>query len=172
MAIYEVDGVVPEIDPTAFVHPDAVVIGRVRIGAYSSIWPCAVLRGDEEWITIGDRTSIQDGSVIHSTFGGPTFIGSDCVVGHLVHAETCVIEDGCLIGNCSIVLNTAIVRRGAVVGSNAVVTNGMEVPSGALAVGVPAVVKEGRANLAGVPGVVQAYVDRAARYKATLRRVD
>src|SRR5664279_4852951 len=85
VAIYALGDQVPEIHPDAFVHPDATVIGSVVIGAESSVWPRAVLRGDYGLITVGARTSIQDGSVIHTTQSHPTSIGDDCVIGHLVH---------------------------------------------------------------------------------------
>ncbi len=99
MAVYALGDLVPRIDPTAFVHPDATVVGDVVIGPESTIWPQAVLRGDYGNITIGARTSIQDGTVVHSTADLPTRIGDDCVVGHLAHVECCVIEDGALVGS-------------------------------------------------------------------------
>ena len=102
MPIYAIGDQEPRIDPSAYVHPDAVVIGDVVIGSESSIWPGAVLRGDDGGITIGDRTSIQDGSVIHTTAQFPTRVGSDCVVGHIVHLEGCTIEDGSLVGSGSV----------------------------------------------------------------------
>src|SRR5258706_6049672 len=138
MAIYALGSRVPEIHPDAFVHPDATVIGSVVIGAESSIWPRAVLRGDYGLITIGARTSIQDGSVIHATREFATVIGDDCVIGHLVHIECCTIENAALVGSGSIVLHRAIVRTNALVGAAALVPNDMEVPSGAMALGVPA----------------------------------
>ena len=98
MAIYELNGVAPKIDPEAYVHPDAVVIGDVVIGAESSVWPHAVLRGDYGTITIGSRTSIQDGTVIHAGPGFPTIIGDGCVVGHLTHLEGCRLEDNVVGG--------------------------------------------------------------------------
>ena len=110
----------PTIHPDAFVHPDAVIIGDVRIGAESSIWPGAVLRGDDGDIRIGERTSIQDNCVLHTTPLWPTIVGDDCVVGHIVHLEGCTIERGCLVGNGSIVMHRVIVRTGAIVAANAV----------------------------------------------------
>src|SRR5687768_832153 len=121
MAIYALGDITPRIHPGAYVHPDAVVIGDVSIGDESSIWPCAVLRGDDGRVVVGDRTSIQDGAVLHTTARFPTLVGSDCVVGHLVHLEGCTIEDGALVGNGSVVLHQAVVRSGALVGSGAVV---------------------------------------------------
>src|ERR1700722_20921126 len=128
MAIYEFDGNAPRIHPEAYVHPDAVVIGNVTIGAESTIWPGAVLRGDYGTIIVGARTSIQDGTVLHATAEFATVVGANCVIGHLVHLEGCEIEDSCLIGSNSVVLHRAIIRTGATVGASAVVTNGTEVP--------------------------------------------
>ena len=93
MPIYELEGVAPRIDADAFVHPDAVVIGDVVIGADSSVWPGAVLRGDYGTITVGSGSSIQDGTVVHAGPGFPTTIGDGCVVGHLTHLEGCTLED-------------------------------------------------------------------------------
>jgi carbonic anhydrase/acetyltransferase-like protein (isoleucine patch superfamily) len=113
VAIYALGDRVPRIDPTAFVHPDAVIIGDVEIGAEASVWPGAVLRGDDGAIRIGARTSIQDGSVLHCTPSLPTVVGAECVVGHIVHLEGCTIEDGALVGNGAVVLHRAVVRSGS-----------------------------------------------------------
>ncbi len=172
MPIYALGDQEPTIDSEAFVHPDAVIIGSVTIGPQSSIWPGAVLRGDDGEIRIGARTSIQDGSVLHTTPFFPTLVGDDCVVGHIVHLEGCTIEDGSLVGNGSIVMHRVIVRSGAVVGANSVLLNGMEVPSGALAVGSPAVIKEGRARAADIEMAAKSYVARSARFRSELRRLD
>ncbi len=161
----------PSIHPDAFVHPDAVIIGQVTIGADSSIWPGAVLRGDDGYITIGARTSIQDNCVLHTTLMHPTVVGDDCVVGHIVHLEGCTIESGVLVGNGSIVLHRVIVRTGAIIAANAVVLNDTEVPSGAIAAGVPAVIKPGRARVADIDSGVQSYLSKTRRYRETLRRV-
>src|SRR6478735_8322281 len=142
MPIYALGERVPTIDPSAFVHPDAVVIGDVVLGPESTVWPTAVLRGDHGTIRIGARTSIQDGTVIHCTADLPTTIGDDCVVGHNAHLEGCTVEDRCLIGSGSVVLHRAVVRTGALVGAAALVPNDMEVPSRAMALGVPARIRE------------------------------
>jgi carbonic anhydrase/acetyltransferase-like protein (isoleucine patch superfamily) len=172
MAVYALGDRVPQIDASAFVHPDAVVIGNVAIGAESSIWPGAVLRGDYGRIAVGERTSVQDGTVVHCTAELATIIGSDCVIGHLAHLEGCTIEDKSLVGSGSVVLHRAIVRSHALVGANAVVPNGMEVPSFAMALGVPAklrldAVKEGQFAMSAM-----GYVANAKRYRAELRRID
>lgn len=172
MPIYALGEQVPQIDPDAFVHPDAVIIGSVTVGAQASIWPAAVLRGDYGRIEIGARTSIQDGTVVHTTEEWPTVIGTDCVVGHNVHVEGCSIGDGCLIGSGSIVLNRARVESGAAVGGAALVAEGLVVPSGHIAVGVPARLRDAPAGLADwVREAVEIYIAGAKRYRGELRRV-
>ncbi|MEN9646291.1 MAG: hypothetical protein RL238_2960 [Actinomycetota bacterium] len=171
MPIYALGDKEPIIHPAAFVHPDAVVIGDVEIGELASIWPGAVLRGDEGHIRIGARTSIQDNSVLHTTPLWPTLVGEGCTIGHIVHLEGCTVHDGCLIGNGSIVLHRVQVHSGAIVAANSVVLNDTVVPAGALAVGSPAVVKEGRANAALIAQAEAAYVQRAKTYPTELRRI-
>jgi carbonic anhydrase/acetyltransferase-like protein (isoleucine patch superfamily) len=171
MAIYALGDQVPEIHPDAFVHPDATVIGSVVIGADSSVWPRAVLRGDYGHITVGARTSIQDGSVIHTTPRQPTLIGDDCVIGHLVHMECCTIEDGVLVGSGSIVLHGAIVRTNSLVGAAALVPNGMEVPSGAMALGVPAKLRLDSVTPDMILPSAANYVRNAREYKTRLRPI-
>jgi carbonic anhydrase/acetyltransferase-like protein (isoleucine patch superfamily) len=171
MAIYALGDRVPEIHPDAFVHPDATVIGSVVIGAESSVWPRAVLRGDYGSITVGARTSIQDGSVIHTTEEQPTVIGDDCVIGHLVHMECCTIENAALVGSGSIVLHRAIVRTNALVGAAALIPNGMEVPSGAMALGVPAKLRLDSVTPDMILDNAARYVRNAHDYKARLRLI-
>jgi carbonic anhydrase/acetyltransferase-like protein (isoleucine patch superfamily) len=121
MPIYALGEQVPSIHPTAYVHPDAIVIGSVTIGADSSIWPGAVLRGDDGAIVIGERTSIQDGTVVHTTPFSHTTVGDDCVIGHVVHLEGCIVENFAQVSSGSIVLHRAVISSGAIVAANAVV---------------------------------------------------
>ncbi len=169
MPIYALGERTPTIHPDAFVHPDAVVIGDVRIGADSSVWPGAVLRGDYGTVIVGERTSIQDGTVVHAVAEYPTVVGSDCVVGHLAHLEGCVIEDGALVGSGSIVLHEATIHSGATVAAGAVVRNRTDVPEGALAVGVPATVREGASDVGLIRHSAELYVANARRYREELR---
>ncbi|MFL6240085.1 MAG: gamma carbonic anhydrase family protein [Actinomycetes bacterium] len=171
MPIYAIDDQEPVIETGAYVHPDAVIIGRVRLAAGSTVWPTAVLRGDYGEITVGERTSIQDGTVIHATDELPTRIGAECVIGHLVHLEGCVVEDRALIGSGSTVLHLAVVRTGALVGAGALVPPRMEVPSGQQAVGVPARLRDGADSSYAIGEAVRRYVDNGARYAASLRRI-
>jgi carbonic anhydrase/acetyltransferase-like protein (isoleucine patch superfamily) len=170
MPIYTLGDRVPQIHEDAYVHPDAVVIGDVRIGADSSIWPSAVLRGDYGTIIVGERTSIQDGAVIHAVDEYPTVIGSDCVIGHLAHLEGCNVEDKVLIGSGSIVLHQVVVHSGATVGAGAVVRNGTDVPTNAMALGVPATLRLDSCNEEVAVASAALYAENARRYKAELKK--
>lgn len=172
MPIYALGDQVPTIHSDAYVHPDAIIIGSVTIGAGSSIWPGAVLRGDDGAIVIGERTSIQDGTVVHTTPMNHTTVGDDCVIGHIVHLEGCIIENFAQVSSGSVVLHRAVVSTGAIVAANAVVLNDTFVPAGALAVGAPATIKEGRARLADIELAVTAYLHKGKRFREQLRRLD
>jgi carbonic anhydrase/acetyltransferase-like protein (isoleucine patch superfamily) len=167
--IYALGDIEPRIHPEAFVHPQAVIIGNVEIGKWSSIWPGAVLRGDSGLITIGEESSIQDGTVIHCIPTIATSVGDRCVVGHIVHLEGCTIESDSLVGNGSVVLHNAVVQSHSLVGSNAVVPNNMIVPTGSMALGVPAKIRENTV-IAGFNALaVGAYVANGKRYRQELR---
>ena len=171
--IYALGDLVPKIDPTAYVHPDAVLIGEVELGPEASVWPSAVLRADNAVIRVGARTSIQDGSVLHVAPGFPTIVGADCVIGHLVHMEGCTIEDRALVGSGAVVLHGAIVRTQALVGAGALVPGGMEVPSLAQALGIPAKIRPDSVDPEMMIDLGAAsYVERSARYRKELRRLD
>jgi carbonic anhydrase/acetyltransferase-like protein (isoleucine patch superfamily) len=171
MPVYALGEHVPQIDPTAYVHPDAVVIGRVRIGPGASIWPCAVLRGDGDEILVGADTSIQDGVVIHVATDFPTVVGDRCTVGHQAHLEGCVIEEGCLIGVGSILLHHVRVGAGALVAAGAVLPPRTQVPPLAMAVGVPATIRPDAVQPGAYAGAASGYADRGRRYAADLRRL-
>jgi carbonic anhydrase/acetyltransferase-like protein (isoleucine patch superfamily) len=171
VSIYALDDDEPQIDETAYVAPDAVVIGRVTIGPEASVWPGAVLRGDHGYITIGARTSVQDGTIVHCTARYPTIIGADCVVGHNAHLEGCVVEDGCLIGSGSITLNRVVIGKGSIVAAGAVVPEGFAVPAGSLVAGVPATVKRSNVNTTWTESAVQTYIATAKHHRAGLRRI-
>ena len=172
MPIYALGDKVPNIHPDAFIHPDAVIIGDVTIGALSSVWPCAVLRGDSNKIVVGERCSIQDGAVVHTTSTLPTLIGDECTIGHNAHLEGCTLQSGCLVGSGSLVHHEAIVETGALVAAGAVVAHGTVIPSGALAVGVPARIKEGKADPAVLEYSIKAYTQNASVYPKEMRRID
>jgi carbonic anhydrase/acetyltransferase-like protein (isoleucine patch superfamily) len=159
-------GVAPSIDPTAWVHPSATIIGDVEIGAGSSIWPGAVLRGDFGAIRVGRRTSIQDNAVLHAAPGEPTVVGDECVIAHLAFIETAVVGDLCLVGVGAVVLPGARLRRGAVAAAGAVLANALEVGSGERAVGVPArTVPSTHPDTAYLARSAASYAEMAARYE-------
>jgi carbonic anhydrase/acetyltransferase-like protein (isoleucine patch superfamily) len=171
MALWALDGVAPEIHPTAWVHPEATVIGRVEIGPEASVWPHAVLRGDYGDIRVGSRTSIQDGTVLHTTEQWPTVIGDDCVVGHLAHLEGCTVGNRCLIGSNSVVLNRVVIGDGCLVGAGALVAEGTVVPADHRALGIPARVRPGAGTADFVDSGVAMYVANARRYRDGMTRV-
>ncbi len=172
MAVYALGHQEPTIASDAYISPEAVIMGSVTIGSESSIWPGAVLRGDDGEILIGARTSIQDGAVIHTTHFQPTTVGDECVVGHLAHLEGCIIHDGALVGSGSVVLHNAVVESGALVGAGAVVSGGTVVPSGAMALGIPAKIRPDCVTSDMIALGMASYVDRARRYRKELRRLD
>ena len=141
------------------------MIGSVVIGPESSVWPGAVLRGDDGEIRIGARTSVQDNSVLHTTPDDPTVVGDECVIGHIVHLEGCIVHDRAMVGNGAIVLHRSVVGTGAIVAANSVVLYDVDVPPGALAVGAPATIKPGRARIDDILRGVETYVARAKRFR-------
>lgn len=151
------EGAWPEIADDAFVAPGAVVIGNVTVGSQSSVWFNTTVRGDIAPITIGARSSVQDGTVVHVNMDAPTVIGDDVTVGHgaLIHGTT--IANGVLIGMGAIVLSYSIVGRNAVIAAGALIPERVEVPEGAIMVGMPAKQRdalsvEQQARLGGIPG--------------------
>jgi len=169
--IYALDDDEPDIHELAYVAPDAVVIGRVTIGPEASVWPGAVLRGDHGTITVGARTSVQDGTIVHCTARHPTVIGADCVVGHNAHLEGCVVGDGCLIGSGSITLNGVVVGAGSIVAAAALVPEGFQVPPGSLVAGVPATVKRSGVDTSWTRSAVKTYIETARHHRQGLRRL-
>lgn len=172
MPIYALGDAGPEIHPDAYVHPDAVIIGRAVIGAHSSVWPTAVIRADDNIISIGARTSIQDGAVLHCTEEHPTIIGDDCTIGHNTHLEGCTLENASLAGSGAIVLHGTVISSGALVGANAVVAGGKTIPPNAIALGVPVTIREDAHSVELNLLNAQNYVERAKRYLGDLRRID
>jgi carbonic anhydrase/acetyltransferase-like protein (isoleucine patch superfamily) len=169
--VYALGDHLPAVADGAFLHPEAVLIGAVTVAAGASVWPGAVLRGDYGSIEVGPATSIQDGAVLHATEDLPTRVGARCVVGHLAHLEGCVVEDDCLIGSGSVVLHQVTVRAGALVGAGALVPNRTEIPSGAMALGVPCRIRPDAVAPGAFAGSVERYLANAARYREQLRRV-
>ena len=157
----------PFVDPTAWVAPGALLMGDVTLGRESSVWYNAVIRGDMAPIVIGERSNLQDGTIVHVDEGLPCSVGNRVGVGHRAILHGCTIEDDCLIGMGSILLNGAVIGRGSVVAAGAVVTEGFLVPPGSLAVGMPArVVRQIDAVLTGrIELTWRHYVEQAARHR-------
>ena len=173
MAIYELDGHVPDIAPSAYVADGATVIGRVTLGDGASVWPGAVIRADDETIVIGAGTNIQDGAVLHVDPGVPMLIGSNVTVGHLAMLHGCTVGDLALIGLGSIVYNRAVIGRECLVGAGAIVTEGKTFPERSLIIGAPAQWKRelDDAALAGLRRAAETYIRRGAHYRAKLKRI-
>jgi len=139
--IREWNGHKPKIDPSAFIHESAEIIGKVIIGKNASVWPNAVIRGDIEEIIIGDRTNIQDNTVIHTDTGTPTTLGRGISVGHSVILHSCTVKDNCLIGMGAILLEGAVIEEECLIGAGALVSPGKTIPAQSLVIGIPARVK-------------------------------
>jgi carbonic anhydrase/acetyltransferase-like protein (isoleucine patch superfamily) len=169
--IYALDGVMPDIHPDAWVAPGAHVMGKVRIGAGASVWFGAVLRGDNEWITVGEDTNVQENSVLHTDWGYPLAIGARCTIGHKAMLHGCTIAAGSLIGMGATVLNGAQVGAGCLIGACALVTEGKVIPDGSLVMGAPGKVvrsldDNGRARLL---QSAAGYAENARRFRDGLK---
>jgi carbonic anhydrase/acetyltransferase-like protein (isoleucine patch superfamily) len=175
MPIYSLDDFTPELPAAGryWVAPEAVLIGRVRLKEAASIWFGAVLRGDNEWIEVGEGSNVQDGCVLHTDPGFPLTIGPGCTIGHSVVLHGCTIGENSLIGMNAVVLNGAKIGKNSIVGANALVTEGKDFPDNSLIVGSPA--KLIRAlddeTIAFLRGAAKVYADRWPRYAKGLKPV-
>ena len=173
MAIYELDGLAPQLGEGAWVADSAQVIGDVQLAEGASVWFGAVLRGDNETMRIGKGTNIQEGSVIHSDPGYPVTLGDNVTIGHQVMLHGCTVGDGTLIGIKAVVLNGAKIGRNCIVGASALVTEGKEFPDGSMILGAPATaVRElTPEQQAGLPRIAEHYVANAKRFRAGLKKI-
>jgi carbonic anhydrase/acetyltransferase-like protein (isoleucine patch superfamily) len=173
MAIYELDGLEPQVGEDAWVADSAQVIGNVRLGEGASVWFGAVVRGDNEAMTVGARSNVQEGSVLHSDPGFPLVIGDDVTIGHQVMLHGCTIGDGTLIGIKAVVLNGARIGKNCIVGASALVTEGKEFPDGSMIIGAPAraVRQLTPEEVAGLPRIAEHYVTNAKRFRAGLTKI-
>nr|CRH04638.1 conserved protein of unknown function [Include Bacterial transferase hexapeptide repeat] [Candidatus Magnetococcus massalia] len=177
MPLYPFEGRWPKIDETAFIHPDAVVIGDVEIGPHSSLWPGVVARGDVNFIRIGSRSNIQDGSILHTTrpkptnaAGYPLVIGDDITIGHRVTLHGCTLKDGCMVGMNAMVMDSVVVEEQAMIAAGAMVTPGKQVTRRTLWIGSPAREKRGmdEAAIAEISATTENYLRLAAQYRKEL----
>jgi carbonic anhydrase/acetyltransferase-like protein (isoleucine patch superfamily) len=176
MPIYEIDGQAPEFPDAGqyYIADTAVVIGRVRLKPEASVWYGAVLRGDNEWIELGERSQVQDNSTLHTDPGFPLTIGRDCVIGHNVILHGCSIGDNSLIGMGAILLNGAKIGVNSLVGAGSVVTEGKSFPDNSLIVGAPARVIRTLDETAAamIRAGADIYVRRWKSYVQGLKRID
>ncbi|MCE2917976.1 MAG: gamma carbonic anhydrase family protein [Rubrivivax sp.] len=173
MAIYRLGDDSPRIADDAWVAESAHVIGRVELAAGCSVWDGAVLRGDNEWIVLGERSNIQEGAVLHTDMGHPLAIGADVTVGHQAMLHGCTVEDGALIGIQAVVLNGARIGAGSLVGACALVTEGAQFPPGSLILGSPAKAVRSLSpeQAARLRFSALHYVDNAQRHRSTRVRI-
>jgi carbonic anhydrase/acetyltransferase-like protein (isoleucine patch superfamily) len=173
MTIYQLGEHAPEIDASAFVAENATVIGKVTLHANSSVWFGATIRGDNERITIGENSNVQEGTVMHTDVGYPLTVGKDVTIGHQAMLHGCTIGDGSLVGIQAVVLNGARIGKRCLVGAGALVTEGKEFPDNSLIVGAPAkVVRQLTAeDVARLKGSADSYVQRGQLFKSQLKKI-
>ena len=176
MPIYAIDGVRPELPPPGeyWIAPDAVLIGRVRLKRGANVWWGAVLRGDNDWIEIGENSNVQDLTVMHTDPGQPVIIGRDVTIGHRVIIHSAHVGDGALIGMGAVLLNRARIGVGSLVGAGALVTEGKEFEGGKLIFGAPARVLRALSDEEAAKLKLSAagYVANSQRYRANLQKVE
>lgn len=173
MTIYQLGEHAPEIDASAYVADTATVIGKVTLHANSSVWFGATIRGDNERITIGENSNVQESAVMHTDMGYPMNIGKNVTIGHQAMLHGCTIGDGALIGIQAVVLNGARIGKGCLVGAGALVTEGKEFADNQLIVGSPA--KAIRTltpeDVARMQGAADGYVKRGVQFKTELKKI-
>jgi carbonic anhydrase/acetyltransferase-like protein (isoleucine patch superfamily) len=175
MAIYELNGQAPDLPASGnyFIAETATVIGKVRLREGASVWFGAVLRGDNEWIEIGENSNVQDNATCHSDLGFPLTVGKNCTIGHNVVLHGCTLEDRALVGMGAIVMNGARIGRSSIVGAGAVITEGKEFAEHSLIIGAPARVMRtlDPAQVAAMGSAAKFYVGNGPRYKNGLKRI-
>jgi len=175
MAIYELNGQAPDLPASGnyFIAETATVIGKVRLLEGASVWFGSVLRGDNEWIEVGENSNVQDNSTCHTDLGFPLTIGKNCTIGHNVVLHGCTLEDGALVGMGSIVMNGARIGRSSIVGAGAVITEGKQFAEHSLIIGAPARIIRALdpAQVAAMGSAAKFYVANGPRFKNGLKRI-
>jgi carbonic anhydrase/acetyltransferase-like protein (isoleucine patch superfamily) len=173
MAIYQLGADAPQIDPTAWVAESANLIGKVTLGAHATVWYGVTIRGDNERITIGPDSNVQEGTVMHTDMGYPMTLGVGVSIGHMAMLHGCTIGDGALIGIQAVIMNGAKIGKGCLVGAGALVTEGKEFPDNTLILGSPAkavrTLAEG--DVERLREIADGYVARGKLYQAELKRI-
>ncbi len=172
--IYSLDGIAPDIDPTAWVAPGAHVIGKVTLLAGASVWFGAVLRGDNERIIVGQGTNVQENAVLHTDWGYPLTIGDHCTIGHKAMLHGCIIGAGSLIGMGAVILNGVQIGHGCLIGAGSLITEGKVIPDGSLVMGAPGRVVRALDDdaRAGLIASAKGYAANAARFRGGLAALD
>jgi carbonic anhydrase/acetyltransferase-like protein (isoleucine patch superfamily) len=172
MALYQLDQLAPQIDPTAWIFESAVLIGDVRVGPRASVWPNVSIRGDNTTITIGAGTNIQEGCVLHVDSDAPLTLHENVTVGHQAMLHGCTVHNGSLIGMQAIVLNHAVIGKNCLIGAGAIVPEGREIPDGSLVIGVGKVVRTlSEQEIAQMSLNNANYQERAQHYATALKRI-
>jgi carbonic anhydrase/acetyltransferase-like protein (isoleucine patch superfamily) len=173
MAIFELDGMTPQLDEGAWVAESAEVIGKVHMHRNASVWPNVIVRGDNDLIEIGEDSNVQDASVLHTDPGYELIIGKRVTVGHQVMLHGCQIGDGSLIGIGAVILNGAKIGKHCLVGAGALVTEGKEFPDGSMILGSPAKAVKNLEpeQIKKIEDIAGRYVKNAQRYSKTLKRI-
>lgn len=165
MTLYALDGIAPQIAEETWIAPDANLIGRIVVEEAASVWFCATLRGDNETITVGAGSNIQENCVLHTDMGYPLTIGKGCTIGHKVMLHGCIIGDNSLIGMGATILNGAKIGKNCLIGAGALITEGKEIPDGSLVMGVPGKVVRDLDDAA-----IEGLRKSALGYQANMRR--
>ncbi|QJE01084.1 gamma carbonic anhydrase family protein [Massilia forsythiae] len=173
MAIYQLGEHAPEIDASAYVADSATLIGKVTVEANASVWSGVTIRGDNERITIGADSNVQEGTVMHTDMGYPLVIGKGVTIGHQAMLHGCTVGDGALIGIQAVLLNGAVIGKGCLVGAGALVTEGKTFPDNTLILGSPAkaVRTLTQDDLLRLQANAAGYVERGRRFKAELKKI-
>jgi carbonic anhydrase/acetyltransferase-like protein (isoleucine patch superfamily) len=172
MAVYELDGVAPQVDPSAWVADSAQVIGDVKLAEDVSLWFGSVVRGDSEHLSVGAGTNVQDHCMLHADPGKPLMVGKRVTVGHQVTLHGCTVGDESMIGMGATVLNGAHIGRQCLVGAGALITEGKHFPDGSLILGAPARVERTLTpqEIKGIEHSAQHYIENARRFRTGLKK--
>ena len=173
MSIYQLGEHAPEIDASSFVADSATLVGKVSLHANTSVWFGATLRGDNERITIGENSNVQEGTVMHTDMGYPLTVGKNVTIGHQAMLHGCTIGDGALIGIQAVIMNGAVIGKGCLVGAGALVTEGKQFPDNTLILGSPAkaVRTLAETDIARLRDIADGYVTRGKMYQAELKKI-